>query len=256
MRLKNSVVVHQPHFLPWPPYLAKLALCETFVVQDDVLYRKGYFQNRTRILNRRGTPVWLTLPVHSHSVTTIKATPLDYSNQRLIWHIRNVLEDSYCRSPFFSSIWPAVSDFIRSVGSGENLMLLNANIASIMLLFTITGLIPPKIVFASHIPNTANSRTERLLDLIEAVGADKYLTGWGASLSPEIHDVGMISRHGVQVIGFDKTIATSLQPEFLAVNGVSTLHWLFQMNRADVTNSILSYAQATIKIGDSGGAGA
>lgn len=56
------VAVHQPNYLPWLGYFAKIARADEFVFFDDVQFSKGGYTNRTRIDNG-GEPEWLTVSV-------------------------------------------------------------------------------------------------------------------------------------------------------------------------------------------------
>jgi WbqC-like protein family len=56
------VAAHQPHFLPWIGYLAKVAACDLFVVMDDLQYEAQNFQNRNRVKINHGA-LWLTVPL-------------------------------------------------------------------------------------------------------------------------------------------------------------------------------------------------
>ena len=40
------VAIHQPHYLPWLPYLDKADSCDIFVYLDNVQFQKRGFQNR------------------------------------------------------------------------------------------------------------------------------------------------------------------------------------------------------------------
>ena len=53
------VAAHQPHFLPWLGYLAKVAAADVFVVMDDLQYEAQNFQNRNRLKLNNGAQ-WLT----------------------------------------------------------------------------------------------------------------------------------------------------------------------------------------------------
>src|SRR5438105_6905868 len=56
------VAAHQPHFLPWLGYLAKVAAADVFVVMDDLQYEAQNFQNRNRLKLNNGAQ-WLTVPL-------------------------------------------------------------------------------------------------------------------------------------------------------------------------------------------------
>ena len=48
------VAAHQPAYLPWLGYLAKIAAADLFVVMDDLQYEAQNFQNRNRIKTGTG----------------------------------------------------------------------------------------------------------------------------------------------------------------------------------------------------------
>ncbi|MFH0883015.1 MAG: WbqC family protein [bacterium] len=54
--------IHQPHYLPYPGYLAKVALSDAFVFLEGVQYVRREWQNRNRVKGPNGA-VWLTVPV-------------------------------------------------------------------------------------------------------------------------------------------------------------------------------------------------
>ena len=56
------VAAHQPHYLPWLGYLAKIAAADLFVVMDDLQYEAQNFQNRNRVKVNNGA-AWLTVPL-------------------------------------------------------------------------------------------------------------------------------------------------------------------------------------------------
>lgn len=54
---------HQPAYMPWPGYLARIAAADVFVVLDTVQFERGSFTNRNRIKTQHGEH-WLTVPLH------------------------------------------------------------------------------------------------------------------------------------------------------------------------------------------------
>lgn len=243
MRITGSVVIHQPHFLPWPPFIAKLALSDIFVVQDNVQYRKGYFQNRTRIMDERGEPKWLTLPVHAHSQSLLSETSLDHSNGRLIRHVRHALQNSYCHARSYHSLWPCIDIFLRGLESPEDQrMLASVNVASILLLMTALNIEPPRVVYASSLHLQGQSRTDRLLEILQFLGGRHYLVGWGASAA--VHDLSVLAREGIDTLALDRSRATAICPDFTATNGLSTVHWMMISDPSFTADRIRSYRQA------------
>ena len=64
------ISAHQPAFMPWLGYLHKIAVCEKFVILDDVQFEKNSFINRNYIMGHNG-PILLTVPIKlkNHLVT-------------------------------------------------------------------------------------------------------------------------------------------------------------------------------------------
>lgn len=59
----TTLSAHQPAYLPWPGYLARIAAADVFVVLDTVQFERGSFTNRNRIKTQHGEH-WLTVPLH------------------------------------------------------------------------------------------------------------------------------------------------------------------------------------------------
>jgi|GEM_PF-4258451 len=247
-KFENSVVIHQPHFLPWPPYLARVALCETFVVLDDVLYRKRYYHNRTRFLDQLGRLKWGTLPIHANSVTRISDATIDLTHRKIFHRFGNSLHDTHFHSPYFGEVWPAVKSFIQSIGSSRDLTYLaHVNVASILLLLSLLEIPGPKeIIFASAIAGDEMCRTSRLVSLAKHTRSHTYLTGWGASINPKIHDLQKFRQAGISVASMDAAKAKTIEPKFISCSGVSTLHWIFQCGKTYVRDKVTSYLETFV----------
>jgi hypothetical protein len=56
------VSIHQPAYLPWMGYLARIAASDIFIYLDTVQFEKNSFTNRNRVKTANG-PIWLTVPV-------------------------------------------------------------------------------------------------------------------------------------------------------------------------------------------------
>jgi hypothetical protein len=78
------VACHQPNFLPWLGYFAKLARSDRFVLLDRVQFprtSRGTYTNRVQLLIG-GQPAWLTVPVVREGVQAIGDVRID---DRLPW---------------------------------------------------------------------------------------------------------------------------------------------------------------------------
>jgi len=106
-----KVAIHQPNFLPWPGYFAKLMQADIFVLLDDAQFSKNNIINRVRILGDTA-PRWLTLPVAMHLgqsiAETFPAKP-DWRRAALA-----LLHNTYGKAAHFKALWPGVESWFAS----------------------------------------------------------------------------------------------------------------------------------------------
>ena len=172
------VAAHQPHYLPWLGYLAKIAAADLFVVMDDLQYEAQNFQNRNRIKTDTGAQ-WLTVPVVRgslyDSILAKRIAPVD--NPRQDWRRRTwaAIETHYRRAPFFARYAPE----LRAVYDVDWTSLVELDLRMLDLARGWFGITTP-IVRASTL-GLAGQKTERILAMVHAVRATTYLSGSGGS---------------------------------------------------------------------------
>src|SRR5258708_3970829 len=97
------VTIHQPTYLPYLGFFAKVSAADIFIIYDTAQYEKGSIHNRQRIRGSQGS-FWLTIPLKS-SLTSFRDTEISYGpNIKHSWysaHWRSI-EGSYSKTPFFS----------------------------------------------------------------------------------------------------------------------------------------------------------
>jgi len=163
------VGIHQLHYLPWLRYVEKIARCDAFVVLDNIQYNKNGWQNRNRIKSAQG-PQLLSVPVFARNQQRLDEVRIDSSRNWGKKHWRS-LEQSYAKAPFFDAYrvflkeayardWKTLNDLNRHM-LGEYLRLLG---------------IETPIHYASDL-DAPGEATERLVNLIHAVGGDAYYSG-------------------------------------------------------------------------------
>ena len=163
--------VHQPQYLPWIGFFDKIRKSDCFVFLDNVDYKHREYQNRNRILTKSG-PIWLTVPVHSHQGVKVRDVEIDNSRDWRQAHRRS-MESCYARASFFKRYFPALEELYSR--DWERLMDLNvAIIEFLMKQFDITT----KILYESQLA-VQGEKTERILNIGKALGADEYLSGQG-----------------------------------------------------------------------------
>lgn len=162
------VAIHQPHYLPWPRYVAKMALADVFVLLDDAQYTKNGWQNRNRIKTAGGW-AYLTVPVHAHAhdrIVDVRVADDRWREQH--W---KSLRAAYGRARHFSGH----AAFFEEFYAREWTWLVDVNLASLNYLRSALGVATP-LVRASAL-GTSGGGTERLVRICRQLGATSYLSG-------------------------------------------------------------------------------
>jgi hypothetical protein len=171
----NTVVIHQPDFLPYPGFFHRLLDADLFVVLDHVqfLHNNKSWHHRDLIKTPQGT-AWLTVSVKkAPRDTAIK--DIEVSND-VDWRSRhlNLLRHHYFKAPYFDEIYPYVKKLYRLPCR----TLISFNIASIRMLMALFDM-HIDMVFSSDLKPQAKG-CDLLVDLLGKVGATRYLSGIGA----------------------------------------------------------------------------
>lgn len=190
------VAIHQPHYLPWPGYLAKVAACDVFVVNDVVQFCRRDWQNRNRVSGAE-QPRWLTVPVH---LPNGHRTALCDVQVESGWSQRHhgFLRSSYARAPYYPSLRRELGDLYDSLAVCRTL----CEVATLTLSWHMSalGLSRPKVVAASGIMSPADwpdDANEGVIGLVRAVGGTEYLSGSGARA---YHDDEQWAKAGIPVV--------------------------------------------------------
>lgn len=184
---RMRVGIHQLHYLPWLRYFDKIYQSDVFVVLDDIQFNKNGWQNRNRVKSASGTTL-LTVPVHMHAAQRLDEVRIHNGTpwRRKHWA---TLEQSYARAPYFDDY----AGFLRKTYARDWEFLNDINQA--MLRFFLDALeIRTPVAFSSElqVPGVA---TERLANLIKAVGGDTYLSG--AYALDAYLDASVLEREGI-----------------------------------------------------------
>lgn len=189
------VAVHQPHFLPWLGYLDRMIQADLFIVLDHVQFERRNYQNRTRI-RLDGKAHWLTAPVQQHSQLErildkrLDNPPIGESNW---WggNLSRTIRHAYRDAPFLDHYAPALQRILDARWQ----RLVDLDHALLSVLRQALSITTPT-VRSSALP-VSGSRSELILNLCLAVGADTYLAGMGGSR--DYLDVAAFAQAGVAV---------------------------------------------------------
>ncbi len=184
------VAVHQPQYLPWLGYFAKIDRADVFVLLDTVQYKKNEWQNRNRIKTADG-PQWLTVPVTYRFPQRIDEVAV---NNRERWQHkqRQAILSNYRKAPF----WDDLAPFIEEILTPTWEMLAPLNIFGVKRLAAILGIDTPLYV-ASELGGFPEDPDERLIAITKHFGADTYLAGSGGR---DYMDLDRYARSGIKVL--------------------------------------------------------
>jgi len=110
------VAIHQPNYLPWLGYFAKIARADVLVFLDDVQYSKNSYINRVQI-DSRGQPRWLTLPVSfrfGDRINQVRIVDADWRRSHI-----DSLKTHYAGAVAFRPTLELVEDFFARAPEGD-----------------------------------------------------------------------------------------------------------------------------------------
>lgn len=168
--MSRTVAVLQSNYLPWKGYFDLIHDVDLFIFYDDVQYTKNDWRNRNKV-KVPGGAAWITVPVGQALDRRICDVELhDTHWQEKHW---KTLRQYYSQAPYFGLL----DNFLRQVyleRSWRSLSELNQ-----YLIVTIArDFLGVTTQFAdSRNFQLAGQRLERLLALLRAAGATRYVSG-------------------------------------------------------------------------------
>jgi hypothetical protein len=165
------ISIIQSCYIPWKGFFDLIGRCDEYVVFDSVQYAKRHWHNRNRIKTANGTE-WLTIPVITKGRFD---QPIDAVEIEKPWAEKHwrAIESSYKQAPYFDLLAPMVRGWYeqaekKSLLTDVNKIFLN-EIADFLGLKT-------RITSDQSYPSPG-TKTERLLAIAHAAGANIYLSG-------------------------------------------------------------------------------
>lgn len=163
------VGIHQLHYLPWLRYIHKLECADVFIVLDNIQYNKNGHQNRNRIKSPTG-PCTLTVPVFDRRGQSLDEVEIDNKRPWARKHWRSITQ-FYGKAPYFARY----ADWLEEIYGRPWSRLNDLNRELLTGIVERLGIDTP-LVFASDL-NVPGVATERLVNLVGAVGGTAYLSG-------------------------------------------------------------------------------
>ena len=183
-----NVVILQPSYIPWRGYFDQIGRADLFVFYDDVQYDKRGWRNRNQIKTPRGRQ-WLTVPVYSRGAQTQN---IPIHQIRIVWenpwneiHLK-AIQQSYSKAPHFDRYRSLLETFYRRRDEFLADFTINFTIA----LARELGNTQTRFLRSSEIAGINGQKTERLIQILQAVGATHYISGPAAQdyIEPESFD--------------------------------------------------------------------
>jgi hypothetical protein len=170
-----NAVILQPSYIPWRGVFDQIQRADLFIFYDDVQYDKRGWRNRNQIKTPHGKQ-WLTIPVHSRGAQT---QHIPIYQIRIAWdipwseaHLKAIWQ-AYAKAPHFERYLPLLETFYRR----RDEFLADFTIDFSIALARELGNIHTRFMRSSEINGITGQKTDRLIQILEAVGATHYISG-------------------------------------------------------------------------------
>lgn len=204
----KRVVISQPMFFPWIGMLEQIRLADVYVHYADVQFSKGSFVNRVQVKTASGIK-WLTVPLKGLSLGQhIDEVEINNSTDWRSNHIR-LLTQAYADAPFREEMLAiAMQVYDTKAKTIDELA-----IGSLDAILGYFDLAENTQFMDSRSMNVGGSSSQRVLDIVRAVGGTVYITGHGAK---NYLDHELFEQHGIRVdyMDYQKTAYPQLYGEF------------------------------------------
>jgi hypothetical protein len=167
---RPRVVVNQSNYLPWKGYFDLISEADIFVFYDDVQYTKNDWRNRNRIKTPNGSE-WITIPVGQSLDRLVCEVKLEDPR----WQAKHwkTIEQNYRKAPHFTRYREFFED-VYLKRTWTTLSELNHHLIR-EIATSFLGLRPEFI--DSRQFKSEGAKLDRLLNLLEQVGAGHYISG-------------------------------------------------------------------------------
>jgi hypothetical protein len=166
----KKVAIIQSNYLPWKGYFDIIHDVDLFVFHDDLKYTKQDWRNRNQLKNG-DTKLWITLPVGAKAerlnIDQVTLSSADWQTNH--W---NLIKQTYGKAAFFTHY----ADFFEEVYLRRKWNFLSE--LNQYLIKAICGLLDVKTPFInSGDLNLPGNRTDKVINIVKAVGGTSYLSG-------------------------------------------------------------------------------
>lgn len=171
-QMSKIITAHQPAYLPWLGYFAKLAASDVYVYMDSVQFEHNSFTNRNKIKVSGGKASWLTIPVlkRDHLNATMMTLEIDNSRGWKQKHLKSIFFN-YKKAPHFDFLYAKLEKLY------EKDYELLVDLCYDHLVFWLEYLnIDVKIVKLSQM-DIQSENSDLVIDMCKVLQADQYISG-------------------------------------------------------------------------------
>lgn len=164
----HKVAILQSNYIPWRGYFDLIHDVDLFVFYDDVQYTHSDWRNRNKLLTKDG-PRWLSIPA-GHDFSRL-ICEVEIPDQRWKKQHRDIIAQNYRKAPFFKESQPLL-DFLYE---NDITNLSDYNQRAIRHICELLGI--HTRFTDSRLLSVGGGKTERLIGILEKVGATTYISG-------------------------------------------------------------------------------
>jgi hypothetical protein len=166
---------------------------DTFVYYDDVQFVRRSWQRRNKIKLPDGDFIWLTVPVEKNFKQEIHEVEIKDNG----WHNEHwkSIHHSYANAPYFNEYSPLLENVYESRWES----LLNLNVTIVENITDILGIDDTEFIYSSEL-NIEGEKTDRLLSVLDEIGADEYISGPAAK---DYMEVKKFKHEGIELYWHD-----------------------------------------------------
>jgi len=167
-------VILQPSYIPWRGYFHQIYKADIFVFYDDVQYDHRGWRNRNRIKTAQGTR-WLTIPVLQKGFQTENIPILDIRiNWDEPWNAKHwkSLQFSYGKCAYFKEY----AQLLEPLYHSHPEYLADFTIDTTICIARALNIKHTQFIRSSSLSIQGN-KTDRLIGILDHLGADHYISG-------------------------------------------------------------------------------
>lgn len=170
------IVISQSMFFPWSGILEQIKLADVFVHYDDVAFSKGSFTNRVQLKVPSGRR-WLTLPLKDMHLGQKINEISTQSREAWIEKHRHLLRESLDGAAYVKDAIEIYESVFRESSSNRLSDIARASTLAMAKYFNLQRSV--EFVDSREL-NIGGAGSERVLNIVKALGGTQYITGHGA----------------------------------------------------------------------------